>query len=107
MLSDRKKQMNREGLGARLKEERTKSGFTQKALADALGLEYYVMISQMENGYMSIPPALWTPIADKLGSTVLSGYYNAYLKFNPKSTTRSSERSPEMKSKKCSPISTK
>ena len=67
MLSDRKKQMNREGLGARLKEERTKSGFTQKALADALGLEYYVMISQMENGYMSIPPALWTPIADKLG----------------------------------------
>lgn len=66
MLSDLKKQTNRNGLGSALKEARTKAGFTQKALADALGLEYYPLVSQMENGYMTIPPALWGAIADKL-----------------------------------------
>ena len=65
-LSDKKRQKNQETLGSRLKARRTAEGFTQKALADALGLEYYTMISQMELGYISIPPAFWGPIADVL-----------------------------------------
>ena len=66
MLSEKKRQKNLLALGSLVKEARVKEGFTQKALADALGLEYYTMISQIELGYISIPPVLWTPIADKL-----------------------------------------
>ncbi len=66
MLSPERRQKNHEGLGTRLKDARVAAGYTQKALADALGIEYYTMISQMELGYISIPPALWSPIADKL-----------------------------------------
>lgn len=65
-LSDEKRKKNRNTLGTRLKIARTEADFTQKALADALGLEYYTMVSQMELGYISIPPALWGPIADTL-----------------------------------------
>lgn len=67
MLSDKRKQRNRDNLGQALKEARTKAGFTQKALGEALGLEYYTMVSQMELGYMSIPAPLWTNIALTLG----------------------------------------
>lgn len=66
-LSTEKREKNRNTLGARLKEMREAQGFTQNALAKALGLEYYTMISQMELGYVSIPPAFWAPIADILG----------------------------------------
>ena len=61
-----KKARREDGLGSRLKDARNKAGFTQKALADAIGLEYYTMISQMELGYMPIPPALWSPLAKNL-----------------------------------------
>lgn len=63
MLSDRRKERNRDSLGQVLKDARVKQGYTQKALADALGLEYYTMISQMELGYISIPATLWLNIA--------------------------------------------
>lgn len=66
MMSEKRKQRNKVNLGTMLKDARTKEGYTQKALADALGLEYYTMISQMELGYISIPPTLWVPIADAL-----------------------------------------
>ncbi len=66
MLSEKRKEKNRSNLGARLKEARTAQGFTQKALAEAVGIEYYTMVSQMELGYISIPAALWGPIADVL-----------------------------------------
>ena len=66
MLTEKKKQRNHDQLGLALKEARVRGGYSQKALADSLGIEYYTMISQMELGYMSIPPTLWTPIADKL-----------------------------------------
>ncbi len=66
MLSSERKQRNQKTLGSALKDARVEAGFTQKALADALGIEYYTMISQMELGYISIPPSLWSPIADKL-----------------------------------------
>ncbi|MFP4570111.1 helix-turn-helix domain-containing protein [Rhodosalinus sp.] len=63
MLSEERKERNKSGLGAKLKSARTKAGYTQKALASELGVEYYTMISQMELGYISIPPSLWRPIA--------------------------------------------
>jgi len=66
MLSEKRKQRNKNNLGAILKEARVKEGYTQKALADALGLEYYTMISQMELGYIAIPANLWVPLADVL-----------------------------------------
>lgn len=66
MLSEKRKEKNRNNLGQRLKDARKAEGMTQKALADALGLEYYTMISQMELGYISIPATLWGPIADTL-----------------------------------------
>lgn len=66
MLSENRKERNRNNLGTELKNSRVKEGYTQKALATALGLEYYTMISQMELGYMSIPASLWVPIADLL-----------------------------------------
>lgn len=66
MLSDKRKGRN-ELIGAFLRTSRENAGLTQKALADQIGLEYYTMISQMELGYISIPPALWIPIAKALG----------------------------------------
>lgn len=66
MLSADRKQRNRDSLGSVLKERRTAEGYTQKGLADALGIEYYTMISQMELGYISIPSSVWLPIAKTL-----------------------------------------
>lgn len=66
MLSQKRKGQN-ESLGSFLKSHREQAGFTQKALADSIGLEYYTMISQMELGYVSIPPSLWVPLATTLG----------------------------------------
>ena len=66
MLSEGRKEKNRNNLGQQLKDARTREGYTQKALAEALGLEYYTMVSQMELGYMSIPATLWVPISDTL-----------------------------------------
>ncbi len=66
MLSEKRKEKNKNNLGKRLKDARTAAGFTQKAMADELGIEYYTMVSQMELGYISIPATLWGPIADVL-----------------------------------------
>ena len=66
MLSEQRKQRNRDNLGATLKEARLREGFTQKGLAAALDIEYHTMISQMELGYMAIPSSLWVPIAETL-----------------------------------------
>lgn len=66
MLSEERRQRNKQNLGAELKDARQREGYTQKALAVALGIEHYTMISQMELGYMAIPAPLWGPIADTL-----------------------------------------
>lgn len=62
MLSPDKRRRNQENLGTIIKNARSKTGHTQKSLADAIGIEYYTMISQLELGYISIPPALWRPL---------------------------------------------
>lgn len=66
MLSEIKRQRNEGTIGTLMKDQRATHGFTQKALADVIGIEHYTMISQMERGHMSIPPALWVPIANAL-----------------------------------------
>jgi transcriptional regulator with XRE-family HTH domain len=63
MLSEIRKEKNKLNLGSELRDARVRQGYTQKALASALGLEYYTMISQMELGYISIPASLWYDIA--------------------------------------------
>ena len=65
-LSPQKRARNRDALGAVIKSARLKVGLTQKELADAVGLKYYTMISQLELGYISIPPSLWVPLATTL-----------------------------------------
>lgn len=42
--------------GAWLKNRRTEVGLTQRALAEAVGLEYYTMVSMIEAGRGRIPP---------------------------------------------------
>ncbi|WP_170405084.1 helix-turn-helix domain-containing protein [Ruegeria arenilitoris] len=66
MLSEKRRERNRSNLGARLKDARLKKGYTQKALAKALGVENHTMISQMELGYMAVPSNLWVPLAETL-----------------------------------------
>ena len=67
MLSERRRDHKAETIGAFLKAAREKAGLTQKADADAVGLNYYTMISQMELGYVTVPPALWVKLPDVLG----------------------------------------
>lgn len=42
--------------GAWLKSRRSEVGLTQRALAEAVGLEYYTMVSMIEAGRGRIPP---------------------------------------------------
>jgi transcriptional regulator with XRE-family HTH domain len=42
--------------GSWLKNRRTEVGLTQRALAEAVGLEYYTMVSMIEAGRGRIPP---------------------------------------------------
>ncbi|WFE89789.1 helix-turn-helix transcriptional regulator [Roseibium porphyridii] len=55
-LSREEAKQNRRAAGAYIKELRLKRGLTQKELSKLLGLEYYTMISGVENGSNRIPP---------------------------------------------------
>lgn len=83
MLSDQRVQKNRDNLGSELKDARVKAGYTQKALAAELGLEYYTMISQMELGYISIPASLWYPISKVLGVNSAEWVLRCLLEYQP------------------------
>ena len=54
-------------LGAWLRELREARGLSQRDLCDALGLEYYTFISQLENGRGKIPPSRYRDWANALG----------------------------------------
>lgn len=83
MLSENRKRKNADSLGRIVKDGRTAAGYTQKAFADALGIEYYTMISQMELGYISIPAAFWVPIADKLNFDVSEWVLRCLEEYQP------------------------
>lgn len=55
-LSREEAKQNRRAAGAYIKELRLKRGLTQKELSKLLGLEYYTMISGVENGSSRVPP---------------------------------------------------
>lgn len=65
-LSENRKAQNANTMGQQIKAAREAEGYTQKALADAIGLDYYTMISQMELGYVTVPVTLWVPLANTL-----------------------------------------
>lgn len=54
-------------LGAWLRELREAQGLSQRDLSDALGLEYYTFISQLENGRGKIPSGRYTDWSIALG----------------------------------------
>lgn len=62
MLSKKRKERNAIIIGSLIRKRREELGYTQKGLADAIGLEYYTMISQIELGYISVPAALWVSL---------------------------------------------
>jgi len=64
-VGDRSKE-NRKKFGKLIKECRIAADLTQKDIADAIGLPYYTMISQFENGYSRIPPDLFKKYAKAL-----------------------------------------
>lgn len=46
----------RKEAGKYLKQTREAAGLTQRQMADALGIEYYTIISQIEGGKTRLPP---------------------------------------------------
>ena len=54
-------------LGAWLRDLREARGLSQRDLSEALGLEYYTFISQLENGRGKIPPRRYRDWANALG----------------------------------------
>lgn len=58
---------NRVMLGIWLRELREAQGLSQRGLADALNLDYYTFISQLENGRGKIPAQRYAEWAHALG----------------------------------------
>lgn len=57
---------NHADFGQFVKECREAAGLTQKQLADAIGFEYYGMISHVEKGRSTLPTAHWRKTAEIL-----------------------------------------
>ncbi|MFM2043667.1 MAG: hypothetical protein RLY86_2243 [Pseudomonadota bacterium] len=55
--------------GAWIKNRRVEVGLTQRALADAVGLDYYTMVSMIEAGRGRIPPDSYVGWANALQMT--------------------------------------
>jgi transcriptional regulator with XRE-family HTH domain len=58
---------HRLALGVWLRELREEQGLSQRGLSEALGLEYYTFISQLENGRGKIPSNRYRDWAEALG----------------------------------------
>jgi transcriptional regulator with XRE-family HTH domain len=56
--------------GDYVKQLRIAAGLTQRQLADALGLEWYSFISQLETGHGRLPPNLYVKTAKALKQDV-------------------------------------
>jgi len=57
----------RSNAGVFLKALRTQTQLTQRDVAEALGLRYYTMISQIESGAARVPPEQYAAYAKTLG----------------------------------------
>lgn len=58
----------RKRAGRYLKDLRTEAGLTQQEVAKVLGLDYYTMVSQIENGKTRVPPDKLLPWAKALNA---------------------------------------
>ncbi|MEM0935898.1 MAG: helix-turn-helix transcriptional regulator [Pseudomonadota bacterium] len=65
-VRDQNKEL-RVAMGVWLRGLREGQGLSQRELANALNLEYYTFISQLENGRGRIPPSRYTEWAHALG----------------------------------------
>lgn len=66
-VSPEESKEQRAALGHWLKELREQKGLSQRDLADALSLDYYTFISQLENGRGKIPTHRYVEWATALG----------------------------------------
>ncbi len=57
----------RKKAGAYVRSLRHAADLTQRDVAQALNLDYYTFISQLESGYGRVPPNLYVPLAQVLG----------------------------------------
>lgn len=82
-MGNKANKRNSNRIGRRIKEARESEGYTQKALADRLGLEYYNMISQIELGYVALPVVLWLPMANTLKLEQYEWLVDCLYEYNP------------------------
>jgi transcriptional regulator with XRE-family HTH domain len=73
----------RGALGAWLRELREGQGLSQRGLSDALGLEYYTFISQLENGRGRIPPSRYRDWAVALGQNPKTFVCKLLMHYDP------------------------
>jgi len=62
-----KQRKRRKEAGLWLRELRERRGLSQRELAEAVGVEVYTVISQLEHGYGVIPPDRYAIWAEALG----------------------------------------
>lgn len=65
--ADHDVQKLRRAAGKWLKKLRESKGYSQRQLADKVGVDYYTFISQLEAGRGRIPPARYVQWAEALG----------------------------------------
>ena len=70
-------------LGAWLRELREAQGLSQRDLSDALGLDYYTFISQLENGRGKIPSSRYRDWANALGQDTKTFVRKLLMHYDP------------------------
>ena len=70
-------------LGAWLRELREGQGLSQRDLSDALGLDYYTFISQLENGRGKIPSSRYRDWANALGQDTKTFVRKLLMHYDP------------------------
>lgn len=78
--NDPQAKVRRKQGGLIIKTLRTSAGYTQRELAQKVGLEYYTFISQIESGTGRVPPQHYAVWAEALGVDVKK-FVRELLKF--------------------------
>ena len=73
----------RRAAGQWLRSMREKCGYSQTELAEAVGIEYYSFISQIENGRGKIPPARYNQWATALKMPARDFTYSIMQYYDP------------------------
>lgn len=74
---------HRLALGVWLRDLREEQGLSQRDLSDALGLDYYTFISQLENGRGKIPSSRYRDWAQALGQDPKSFVRKLLMHYDP------------------------